>query len=74
MTAADAAATYAALYAPTCDELRRQLPDVGQGIADQLAELSHRPSLERVDQITATLSGAQVLVRKFREALAREGA
>lgn len=74
MSTASAAATYAALYAPTSEELRRLLPEVGEGIAGQMAELAYRPSIERVDRLIAALSGAQVTARKFREALAREGA
>lgn len=66
-------AAYAALYAPGSEELRRLLPGVGEALATQLAEASRCPSQENLDQLTATLSGAQVMVRKFREALAREG-
>lgn len=73
MTGANAAAQYAALYAPTSDDLRRTLPDVVEGLSAQLRELSERPHPEACDRLSANLAGAQTTVRKLREALLREG-
>jgi len=64
---------YAALYAPTADELRRTLPDVGDGLSAQLHELSARPTADGCDRLAINLAGAQSAVRKLREALIREG-
>lgn len=69
----DAAVAYAALYAPTAEELRRSLPDVGDGLQGQLHELSARPSPDRCEQLARNLEGARLSVLRLREALLREG-
>lgn len=69
-----AAALYAARYAPTSDELRGTLPDVGDGLRTQLAALCEAPTLAACDQLSTNLAGAQTAVRKLREALLREQA
>jgi len=64
---------YAALYAPTSADLRRTLPDVGEGLSAQLQELSAHPTPDGCDRLAINLAGAQSAVRKLREALLREG-
>lgn len=73
MTAASQAEHYAALYAPASQDLRRLLPDVGDALQAQFHELSARPCLDRCDRLAMSLAGAQTTLRKFREALDREG-
>ena len=73
MTGPDAAAAYASLYAPSADTLRRSLPEVGEGLASQLAELSARPSPDRCEQLARNLEGTRLSVMRLREALLREG-
>lgn len=73
MTGHNAAAQYAAQYAPTSDDLRRTLPDVADGLHAQLCELSARPTPDGCDRLAINLAGAQSAVRKLREALIREG-
>ena len=72
MNGPDAAAAYAAMHAPTADALRRSLPDVGDGLAGQLAELCVRPSAERCEAAARNLEGARLSVMRLREALLRE--
>lgn len=69
----NAAAQYAALYAPTSNDLRRTLPDIADGLHTHLCELSVAPTSEGCDRLAIQLSGAQSAVRKLREALEREG-
>lgn len=73
MNRSNAAAAYAALYAPTSEDLRRLLPEIGETLAAQLAELCRSPTIQRCDDLAINLTGAQAQVRKLREALAREG-
>jgi hypothetical protein len=73
MIGSESMRAYAALYAPSSDELRRQLPDIGENLGTQLSELSARPSLDRCDRIAASLTGVQLTVQKLREAMVREG-
>lgn len=64
---------YAALYAPTSEDVRRLLPDVADNLHGQLSELSARPTIDGCDRLAASLGGAQTGIRKLREALIREG-
>lgn len=73
MISGDAAARYAALYAPLSEDLRKALPDVADGLHGQLSELSARPTVQDCDRVSINLAGAQTAVRKLREALIREG-
>lgn len=73
MTGRQAAAMYAASYAPDAEALRTSLPDIGEGICAQLHELYARPSVERAERVAANLAGAQRAVLRLREALLREG-
>lgn len=68
-----AATQYAALYAPTSDELRRTLAYIAEGLHAPLCELSARPTPEGCDRLAINLAGAQSAVRKLHEALIREG-
>ena len=73
MNPADAAAQPAEMTTPDVEALRRQLVDIGDGLQAQLHELSARPRLDACDRLLINLSGAQQAVRRFREALVREG-
>ena len=70
MTGAQAhAAAQARLYGPSGEEIRRSLPDHGDGIQGQLHELSVRPSVERIDTAIRNLDGITQLLRRYRERL-----
>lgn len=73
MSRADAAAMHAAMTPLDTEVLRRQMVDIGDGLQAQLHELSARPRLDACDRLLINLSGAQQAVRRFREALVREG-
>lgn len=73
MSGHDAAARYAALYAPLSEDLRKALPEVAVGLHAQLSDLSARPTVEGCDRVAINLAGTQTAVRKLREALLREG-
>lgn len=64
---------YAALYGPQSAQLASSLPDVGEGLAAQLTELGHRPTVEGAEQLAANLDGARRAVLRLRESLIREG-
>lgn len=49
--------------------LRQSLPDVGEGLAAQLAELSVRPTAERCERAAMNLDGARQSVMRLRERL-----
>lgn len=73
MTGPDAAAYYAALYAPTREDLCKALPEAADVIRSQLCELSARPTPDGCDRLSISLAGLQSAVRKLHEALIREG-
>lgn len=68
-TAAEHVAAQARLYGPTAEEIRRSLPEHGESVAGQLAELSARPSVERAETVIRNLDGLASLVRRYRERL-----
>ena len=68
-----AAALHAAMSPPDTEALRLQLVDVGDGLQGQLHELHARPRVDACDRLLINLAGAQQAVRRFREALMREG-
>lgn len=49
--------------------LRRQLPEIGEGLAAQLAELANRPSPDRCELLARNLDGARSAVMRYRERL-----
>lgn len=69
----DAARAYAALYGPSVDELRRNLPEIGSGIEAQFHELYARPSAVAAEILASNLSGAHRACLRFAEAIRREG-
>jgi hypothetical protein len=73
MNGPHAAAAYAALYAPTADDLRRSLPDIADRIHTQLMQLHEHPCGDFCEQLAANLGGAQRAVLRFRERLLAEG-
>lgn len=73
MNPADGEALHAAMTPIDTETLRRQLVDIGDGLQAQLHELSARPRVDACDRLLINLSGAQQALRRFREALVREG-
>lgn len=74
MTPADThSAAMARLYGPSAEEIRRSLPEHGDGIQGQLHELSARPSIERIETAIRNVEGIVQLLRRYRERLAAEG-
>jgi hypothetical protein len=73
MTGPDAAAAYASLYSPSADDMRRSLPEIGDGLHAQLHELYVHPTAWGAEQLAANLSGAQRACLRLAEAIRREG-
>lgn len=65
-------AALARLYGPDAETIRRSLPDHGESVAGQLAELTARPSVERVETVIRNVDGLASLLRRYRERLLRE--
>ncbi|WP_111266317.1 hypothetical protein [Marilutibacter maris] len=63
----------AVLHGQTTADILDTLPDMADGLQAQLIELYKRPSADRCDHMAANLAGAQVTIRKLREAIQREG-
>jgi hypothetical protein len=55
------------------DHIRKVLPDAGDGLAAQMAELARDATPERCERLLINLRGAQSTVLRLREALEREG-
>lgn len=55
------------------DHIRSVLPDAGDGLAAQMADLAREATLERCERLLINLRGAQSTVLRLREALEREG-
>ncbi|GGD40684.1 hypothetical protein [Pseudoxanthomonas indica] len=53
--------------------IRTQLPDVGEGLAGQLADLARDATPERCERLLVNLRGVQAQVLRLREGLMREG-
>jgi hypothetical protein len=70
----ESAAAYAALYAPTVDDLRRSLPDIGDGLQAQFQTLFDHLSAADAEQLASNLSGASRTCLRLAEAIRREGA
>lgn len=68
----DAAAAYAALYAPTAAKLLRQVPDVADGLHARLCTLATSPTPEQADQLVRDAAGLTTLMMKVGAALRRE--
>lgn len=63
----------ASSYRPTAEDLRRTLPDIGDGLQAQLQELYARPDPDRAECLARNLDGARLAVLRFRERLIAEG-
>jgi len=74
MSPENTVAAYAALYGPSTESMRQSLPEIGEGLAAQLAELHKRPSPDAAEQLARNLDGARVAVMRYRERLVAEGA
>ena len=73
MTGSDAARIYESQYAPSVEDLRHGLPEMGDGLQAQLVALYEHPNAVDAERVAANLAGAQRAVLKFREAMLREG-
>jgi hypothetical protein len=75
MTGHQAAAHYAALYAPHLEKLGKPLPDAGDAFASMLSELARDPQLDRVERVLVRLEGIrQHLHRVYAVLSRRDGA
>jgi hypothetical protein len=73
VTGPEAAAIHAALYGPSADELRRSLPEIGDGLQAQLHDIYFRPEPAAAEHLAANLDGARRAVLRLAEAIRREG-
>lgn len=55
------------------DHIRKVLPDAGDGLAAQMADLARDATPERCERLLINLRGAQSTVLRLRQALEREG-
>ncbi|WP_162125699.1 hypothetical protein [Pseudoxanthomonas wuyuanensis] len=62
----------APLYGPSAAELRRQLPDLGDGLRAQCIELHNAPSPERCERLALNLDGARRAVLQLAETMRHE--
>lgn len=69
MTGDQAMAIYSTLYRPSREALRRELPEIGEGLVAQFVELHEHPTADGAEQLAANLQGAARLVIQFRAAL-----
>lgn len=60
-------------YVPQLEDLRRQLPDLGDGLQAQCHELYAHPTPERCERVAVNLEGARRAVLTLRERLLAEG-
>lgn len=60
------------LYGPTAEQQAAGMPEIGDGLQAQLAELWRCPTIERCEVVAANLMGARSAVLRLREALLRE--
>ena len=61
------------VYVPMLEDLRRQLPDLAEGLSAQLGELYARPRADAAERLAANLDGARRLMLTLRERLLEEG-
>lgn len=60
-------------FMPCADDLRRQLVDLGQGLANQCAELQRAPTADGCERLALNCDGARMFALKLRQALLAEG-
>lgn len=63
----------APVFTPDAETLRRQLPDLAEGLSNQIAELHARPLADAAERLAWNLDGARRLILAFREQLMAEG-
>lgn len=63
---------YSAFYGLSCEAQAKALPDMGDGLAAQLVNLSRDPSPWACEVMAANLAGARLAVLHLREALLRD--
>lgn len=66
-------AALGALYGPSPEAQAKALPEVGEGLQTQLANLSMDPTPARCEIVAANLEGARRAVLRLREGLLAEG-
>lgn len=71
MTGPDAAAVYAAQYAPKFEDLVKPLPDAADAFAGMLADLARDPQPERVERALVRLEGIRQHLHRLHGALTR---
>lgn len=60
------------LYATPASAIAKALPDIGDGLAAQCAELARNPTAPGCDQLAANLEGTRAHLVRLRAALLRE--
>lgn len=60
-------------YVPNLEDLRRQLPDLAEGLSAQLSDIYARPRADAAERLAANLDGARRLLLTLRERLLQEG-
>ena len=73
MNGPDNAAVYAALYGPNVDQLRKGLPDTGDGLQAQFHTLYEHLSAPAAERLAANLNGASQACLRLADAIRREG-
>jgi len=63
----------APVYTPNAEDLRRQFPDLADGIHAQLSDLWVRPRPDAAETLASNLDGARRLILAYRERLLAEG-
>lgn len=63
------AVPFAGLYSAQVSTLANSLPDIGDGLAAQLAALQRDPTAHGCERLAANLEGARQTVLRLREAL-----
>lgn len=61
------------IYVPEMEDLRRQLPDLAEGLSAQICEVYSRPRADAAERLAANLDGAKRLLLALRERLIAEG-
>lgn len=65
-------AALAAAYGPSAAALAKQMVELGEALAAQLADLSRGPTAVRAEIMAINLDGARRAVLQLREAIQRE--
>lgn len=60
---------YHGLEIPSADTLLRFLPEIGDGLHAQLADLSAHPCVDKCERVLTNLEGARLHLQRIRERL-----